>query len=324
VCSSDLWTELNSGTTEALISVAVNAPNSIWAVGDNGTILHSIDGGNTWTLNSSLTTERLNSVKFKDENIGYIAGNNGLLLYTENGGIDWEQLTIPTTDDLFSINITENYLFLMVGSTNVFDDYCYSGYQVFRSDNNIDWTKYFLNQEDIAPSDLFLQDDEVGFTINSAAMLCDCCFVWIEKTLNSGENWDYSLNEETNAANCHANEGYADIKFASEDIGYVLLGPYILKTPYETAGVTDFSKNNSFKIYPNPTANGKFNLQFDTKDTGGLSIEILNLNGKKLFAKSVLKKNNTFNISNISKGIYFVKLLKEGKMVASRKLIKGN
>ncbi len=142
--------------------------------------------------------------------------------------------------------------------------------------------------------------------------------------MDGGENWDFSLNEETNSANCHANEGYADIKFASEEVGYVLLGPHILKTPYETAGIEDFNKENAFTVYPNPTVDGKFNLQFNISELENLSIEIVDINGKSLFSKTDLKENNSISVPNISEGIYFVKLLKNGKMVGSKKIIKSN
>src|SRR5690606_9532671 len=129
-------------------------------------------------------------------------------------------------------------------------------------------------------------------------------------------------NEETNAANCHANVGYADIAFATGEIGYALLGRYILKTPYETASIEDFNKSNSFTIYPNPTANGNFNLKFEVSDLEEISIEIVDVNGKKLFAQTDLKKDNNISIPALSEGVYFVKLLKNGKMITAEKLLK--
>lgn len=317
------WTELSSGTTEALISVSINSENSIWVVGNNGTILHSTNGGTSWVLESSLTIEKLNSIKFKNENIGYIAGNNGILFYTENGGNDWEQLTIPTTNDLFSISITETTFYLADGDSYFLDGQLYRfAYTVYKTNNNIDWISYPLVFESPGPSDVFFYSDNMGFTIDSAALLCDCCFVWINKTIDGGEIWNYSLNEETNAANCHANSGYAKINFPTENVGFVLLGRFILKTPYDTASIKDFNKKNVFTIYPNPTANSKFNLEFTTSKLEGFSIEISDINGRKLFTQINLKENNSISIPNISEGIYFVKLLKNGKMVASRKLIK--
>lgn len=324
--AGETWTELSSGTTEALISVALNAPNSIWAVGDNGTILHTIDGGNSWTINGSLTSERLNSIKFKDENIGYIAGDNGVLLSTDNGGVDWETLTVPTTDDLFSISITQNYLYILNGSSGGSDgSRYYEASQGLKTTNNQDWIQFYIDDPlGLGCNDMHFLNDSIGFAIGSAAMLCDCCNVWIVKTFYGGQYWNFSLNEETNAANCHANGGYADIKFVNQGVGFALLGSNILKTPYETAGVEGFAIANTFSIYPNPTSNGNFDLKINSTNTQDLSLEIFDITGKKILSKNDLKEDNIISIPNISEGIYFVKLLKEGKVVANRKLMKSN
>lgn len=317
------WAALSSGTTEALVSVAVNTENSIWAVGNNGIILHSTNGGNSWTSNHSLTTENLNDIKFKNENIGYIAGDNGVLFYTENGGIDWEALQIPSTNDLFSISLTGDFIYLIAGDAESFDsEFGFSGNFLFKSDNNSDWIFHDLTPSEHGPADICFISDDTGFAVNSVALLSDQCFVYIEKTTNGGESWEYSLNEETNVANCHANSGYAKVEFPSENVGYALVGKIIFKTPYNSAGVEDFNKKNVFTIFPNPTENGNFTLKFDIPDLEGFSIEVIDVNGRKLYVKADLMKNNHILVPNISEGIYFVNLLKNGKILTSQKLVK--
>jgi len=167
----------------------------------------------------------------------------------------------------------------------------------------------------------FLTDD-IGYMLTSNALLCDCCYVLIDKTIDGGTTWIESLNEETNAANCHANVGYADIEFTPGEIGYALLGRFILKTPYETASIEDFNKSNSFTMYPNPTANGNFNLKFDVSNLEGVSIEIVDVNGRNLYSQTDLEKDNNISIPALSEGIYFVNLLNNGKMIAAQKLLK--
>jgi|TARA_R110000823_G_scaffold227834_2_gene355175 photosystem II stability/assembly factor-like uncharacterized protein len=318
----ETWNTINSGTTEALVSVAVNAQNSIWVVGDNGTVLHSIDGGNSWTSNNTLTIENLNDVKFKDESIGYIVGDNGTLLYTENAGNNWEELAIPATDDLSALSINGDFIYLLSGYANsFFSDYGFSGIEIYKSNNNVTWAHSPIDDFLSGASDLYFLNDDLGYMVASDALLCDCCYVYIDKTIDSGVTWTDSYYEETNAANCNANVGYADIIFPSEDVGYVLLGSRVLKTPYETAGVEDFNKSGVFTIYPNPTVNSKFNLQIDISDFEGISIEILDINGKRIFTETSLKKNNSISLPNISEGIYFINLLKNRNIVGNHKLI---
>ena len=60
--------------------------NRGWAVGQDGKIINSKNGGVSWVLQESVVTKTLNSVFFVDENNGWIVGNNGLILSTTNGG----------------------------------------------------------------------------------------------------------------------------------------------------------------------------------------------------------------------------------------------
>lgn len=62
--------------------------NHAWAVGHNGTILHSDDGGNTWALQTCPIDTTLYDIDFSDSIHGLIAGD-GCVLYTHNGGLTW-------------------------------------------------------------------------------------------------------------------------------------------------------------------------------------------------------------------------------------------
>jgi len=62
--------------------------NQVWAVGHQGTILHSDDGGNAWTLQTSPIDTTLYDIDFSDSIHGLVAGD-GYVLYTHNGGLTW-------------------------------------------------------------------------------------------------------------------------------------------------------------------------------------------------------------------------------------------
>jgi len=51
-----------------------------YVVGDNGTIMHTTDGGTIWEAEDSGVFSQLNSVVFLDESLGFVAGNNGVIL----------------------------------------------------------------------------------------------------------------------------------------------------------------------------------------------------------------------------------------------------
>ena len=75
---------------------------------------------------------------------------------------------------------------------------------------------------------------------------------------------------------------------------------------------------NSFKMYPNPTNGNKiyFNL---TKD---LNVNIYNVLGELISKEKVNTENNSIDISNLSKGIYLLKINTENQFI-TKKLIKN-
>lgn len=63
-----------------------------WAVGDNGTIINTTDGGHSWSTQPSGVAEPLYQVDFSDERHGFVVGA-GVTLYTRDGGQTWRDLT---------------------------------------------------------------------------------------------------------------------------------------------------------------------------------------------------------------------------------------
>lgn len=89
------WTEQTSNTSEHLKDVDfVNSTNG-WAVGENGTLINTSDGGVTWESQTSGTTASLRAVDFVDELNGWASGESGTFLRTIDGGDTWEEIAIP-------------------------------------------------------------------------------------------------------------------------------------------------------------------------------------------------------------------------------------
>ena len=60
-----------------------------WAVGEEGTIVATINGGDAWDDQTSTTTQHLNAVTFVDASRGWAVGHAGVILTTGNGGATW-------------------------------------------------------------------------------------------------------------------------------------------------------------------------------------------------------------------------------------------
>jgi photosystem II stability/assembly factor-like uncharacterized protein len=68
-----------------------------YAVGNNGTIIKTIDGGENWCTQQSEITTQLNSIFFIDNSNGWVVGGNkwfqetdsSVILNTTDGGLTW-------------------------------------------------------------------------------------------------------------------------------------------------------------------------------------------------------------------------------------------
>lgn len=82
-----------------------------------------------------------------------------------------------------------------------------------------------------------------------------------------------------------------------------------------TLSSSSFSQIEGLKMYPNPTKN---NLFIETALNSDINVSIVNMLGKEVVSAKVV--NNTVNVSNLTSGIYIVKITEEGK-TSTKKLI---
>lgn len=85
-------------------------------------------------------------------------------------------------------------------------------------------------------------------------------------------------------------------------------------------GLLPLSHNNNFLIYPNPSSNSLY-IQYDEKVK--TSLEILNSIGEIVLKKEMQVKNSEIDISNLSPGIYYARLI-TAKGSAEQKFIKAD
>jgi photosystem II stability/assembly factor-like uncharacterized protein len=83
------WSLQHSGTSECLWGVSFADVITGFAVGNNGSILRTTDGGTVWWKVSSGTAQQLLSVHFTDVLTGTAVGSSGIVLRTTNGGAGW-------------------------------------------------------------------------------------------------------------------------------------------------------------------------------------------------------------------------------------------
>lgn len=104
---SNNWSPQSSGTAQLLRAVHFADATTGWAVGDDGKIINTENGGQNWLTQSSGTNIVLEGVHFVSPEVGWVVGNSGLILHTTNGGNSWMYQASNTERhlrDVFFIN----------------------------------------------------------------------------------------------------------------------------------------------------------------------------------------------------------------------------
>jgi hypothetical protein len=77
------------------------------AVGVNGLIRATLDGGTTWYNQASGVSVTLTSVQMFNDKIALASGDSGIILKTTNGGVDWVQISPPNSQAIISQSYPE-------------------------------------------------------------------------------------------------------------------------------------------------------------------------------------------------------------------------
>lgn len=101
------WSNQPSGITNDLNNVHFVDNNTGWAVGRQGKIIRTTNGGSSWAEQNSGTTENMNSIYMVSASLGYAVGNNGKI--SKYDGASWSAVNTSETRDVFGVYfINEN------------------------------------------------------------------------------------------------------------------------------------------------------------------------------------------------------------------------
>lgn len=133
------WKKVESGSTERLLSVAVNSKGAAVAVGAFGTVLSSSDGGATWTVIKPVweqyaeagTEPHMYAAAIDENGTITVAGEFSLIMRRAAGSSEWKSLNKGDAS-LFALFMGSNGIGYAVGQNGT----------VLRSANNGDsWAK---------------------------------------------------------------------------------------------------------------------------------------------------------------------------------------
>ena len=101
------WTPLASGVTVTFRGVSAVSADVVWVSGSRGTVLRTLDGGETW---QNVSPKGMNTLDFRDvdaidRRTAYILsignGNASRILKTTDGGSTWTQMFLNPAEDGF-------------------------------------------------------------------------------------------------------------------------------------------------------------------------------------------------------------------------------
>lgn len=111
------WLRAQVPVGDEIWDIGGNSLDDLVAVGQNGVILESGDGGVTWASVASPTTATLFSVAADPGGRMVAVGSNSTILLRD--GDTWEQSTSPTVQGLFEVQSEGNGTFLIAGNNGV-------------------------------------------------------------------------------------------------------------------------------------------------------------------------------------------------------------
>lgn len=157
-----------------------------WAVGVDGTILHTTDGGKTWIHQASPSVSWLKKVTFIDNNTGWIVGFGGTILHTTNAGQTWQRQNSGTNYALVEASFVSRKKGWVVGWSDPV-----AGIVLHTSDG-LTWQ----NQTPAGVGRLFgvaFIDSLRGWIATGGGTIYDSGKLY--HTLDGGRNWEIQLDK---------------------------------------------------------------------------------------------------------------------------------
>ncbi|MCH8330177.1 MAG: T9SS type A sorting domain-containing protein, partial [Bacteroidetes bacterium] len=207
------WTAQNSGTTQDLHDLYFVNSNIGVAVGDAGTVLKTVNGGNDWDTIPSMTAQSHYGIYFLDDSVGYILGQYSGIFKTTDQGNTWTGQTVHLTQQgLRDIHFVDSNVGYLTGL----------GGQIYKSvDGGASWTRQFPGTTAPLWACCFLDPDTGyavgGYDFDDSRLLL--------KTVDGGNNWQIIIPSSSGT--------YEDVFFTSADTGYIVqsnLTSKVLKT----------------------------------------------------------------------------------------------
>lgn len=278
-----------------LNDMAFWAPDSGIAVGENGLILRTTDGGTNWIQLTSPESLYLESVNFSSNGqVGIIVGQNGTILRSNDSGATWTQVNSPTSLWLSSVNLTnDGQIGIIVGE---------SGILIRSTDGGTSWNEVSSPTSMGLPSINLSNNGQVGIAVGQNGTIIN--------TTDSGTTWTTMTSGVPSLLlNVIILPDYSAWIVGSE--GTILYNPDI---PLSIE-IIDNQVPSDFQLmqnYPNPF-NPNTNIEYSMPVSGIVTVNVYNVLGQTVtMLANEFQPAGTYRISwngaNLPSGVYFYQI----------------
>jgi photosystem II stability/assembly factor-like uncharacterized protein len=176
------WSAQTSGVMTDLNSVSFPEGTQVgYAVGNEGIILKTTDGGGTWVPQTSGTGSALYAVSFENNSTGFAVGKSGTAIRTTDGGATWDAMSVGATTSLFAAQLVGT------GGTGFTVTYDMTGGSVLykTTDAGASWQTDSLPGSGEQANCLSFASESIGFVAGLRG--------YALRTLDGGTNFSYMV-----------------------------------------------------------------------------------------------------------------------------------
>lgn len=197
--------EAQSSPTHLLYDVCIINKNTAFVVGDRGAVLRTEDAGDTWKEQDSRTAECFSAAHFVSKDEGWAVAEAGVILHTINGGAVWLPQISNTNQDLLSVFFVDDKYGWAAGS---------AGEIVHTSDGGKTWS---IQQSGVSVNlfDIHFTSKQEGWVVG--------LFGTLLFTNDSGKTWKLSsLSHQLAKDDSGGNIWLNAVCFVSSEFGWIV------------------------------------------------------------------------------------------------------
>jgi len=255
------------------------------------------------------------------------------------GNTEWQrQLTFPTQDHILSVDEMPDGNFLCYGHSedaqttrkrswlvklnatgDVLIDTLFNfsaGYDIFGNPNNV---LFFDNQIQLTG---VIYDDEFSNVAKLHIVRYDFNLNLLWRRVYYHREYQNEVtyqNDMGNGFTLFAGHVSQDPTHPTRDEWFLVLDSLGCDTPNCALGL-EALEADQFLIYPNP-ASTTLNVDFKSYEGQEITVQLVSMEGQLLESYQLLSNLNSIDVRHLSSGIYFVRISREGQMLASEKLV---